>query len=594
MKRLGLLSVLLLTACPDTGVVCRAGTTRCGNGCADFQTDSRNCGACGQACLSGQVCKSGACLCASGSTLCDGRCVVTKSDPKNCGTCGNSCGAGDVCENGSCKSDCSPGFTRCSGFSCISIDNDPDNCGACGVSCGALPCTGGKCGYAVIAACFTTGQVTGIDSSDDTRGPLQALGSNPISLASYGPVLLAADSIDNRLRQVALPGLTVLGGYNTLGAAPNQVLADPPNVYVVNSVSHTLQILRPVSDAGCPPVVQPDAGCAFVALDDGGSVAPQMADAGCFYPAATDAGCADTLLDDGGTGPYLFADAGCFVVPPVPAPPAMPCFQGVSDGGVALVTVGQLDTGANTFPQGAVKAAGALWVSLYGGFGADAVVGQRVLRIDVSNPAAPVTTATVDLRSLDLQKFDGGNPVARPYAPVADGTKVYVPLNNLNAFTYAPEGPGLMAVIDTATLDAGVINLGASTCLNPVGAVVENGRLYVSCAGAALYDSSFAVVGTDRAGVVSVNLSTNARAFWNPACPAGGDGGCLPVLPSRIAVKAGRLYLGDQNGGRIFVADIADGGFTERKGFSVGGPIQACGVDPMLGFSNVADLLALP
>ena len=53
MKRavgLGLV-VLALSACPTTGVVCRTGTERCGNGCVDTQSDFRNCGACGAPCL---------------------------------------------------------------------------------------------------------------------------------------------------------------------------------------------------------------------------------------------------------------------------------------------------------------------------------------------------------------------------------------------------------------------------------------------------------------------------------------------------------------------------------------------------------------
>jgi hypothetical protein len=121
----------------------------------------------------------------------------------------------------------------------------------------------------------------------------------------------------------------------------------------------------------------------------------------------------------------------------------------------------------------------------------------------------------------------------------------------------------------------------------------------VSCAGAAVYDMNFALVATDRSGVVSYDPATGVRATWTPQCAAGGaDAGCLPILPSRLAVRDGRVYLGDQNGGRIFVADLlADGGFAERRGYAAGalsGPVQACGVDPQVGFSNVADILVLP
>jgi len=49
-------TAVALTGCPDTGIVCRTGTNRCGTGCADYASDRRNCGGCGQACAASQVC----------------------------------------------------------------------------------------------------------------------------------------------------------------------------------------------------------------------------------------------------------------------------------------------------------------------------------------------------------------------------------------------------------------------------------------------------------------------------------------------------------------------------------------------------------
>jgi hypothetical protein len=43
------------------GLVCPAGTTMCGAGCRNVQTDAANCGACGNACAAGTLCISGAC-----------------------------------------------------------------------------------------------------------------------------------------------------------------------------------------------------------------------------------------------------------------------------------------------------------------------------------------------------------------------------------------------------------------------------------------------------------------------------------------------------------------------------------------------------
>jgi hypothetical protein len=517
---------------------------------------------------------------------------------------GTACASGEVCEQGTCKPSCTLGVsTNCNGGSCVNTQTDTNNCGGCGIVCeNGESCRAGKCTWDLVAACFTSGQIVGVSAADDRRGPLQALGTGPISLASYGPVLLAADNLDNRLLQASLPSLAPLSNFNQTGAAPNQVITEGAYVYVVNSVGHTLQILT--QDAGCPSVAAPDAGCAFVALDDGGTVEPLMGNGSCFLPAATDGGCADTLLSDGGVGPFTFDDGGCFVVPAPPAGPFMPCTQG--DAGVGLVTVGELDFGNNTFPQALAKLGNDVWVPLYGGFGAaSAGAGQKVLQVDVSNPASPNVTGTVDLSTLDLHAFDGGSPVARPYSIVAQGGKLYVALNNLNADTYVPEGPGLLAVIDPANL-AGTteLNLGANTCLNPVCVFSANSKLFVSCAGKANYDvaGNYALLSTDHSGVVTVDPMNGVTSQWTPSCPADAglpDGGtsCLPILPSRLAVFGTNVFMGDQNGGRIFVLDSSDGGLTETAGYSSSakqGPIQACGIDPTLGYSNVADILPLP
>jgi hypothetical protein len=544
----------------------------------------------------------------TGSVLCNGECTVFQTDPLNCGGCvaqdaGMACATGQVCEQGMCKATCTLGVsTQCNG-SCVDTMTDTNNCGGCGVICdNAQSCRAGHCSWDLVAACFTTGQIVGVSSVADVRGPLQSLGTGPISLASYGPVLLAADNLDNRLLQASLPSLAPLSNFNQTGAAPNQVITEGAYVYVVNSVGHTLQILT--QDAGCPQVDAPDAGCAFVALADGGTAEPLMGDGGCFLPATTDGGCADTLLNDGGLGPFTFADGGCFVVPLPPPAPFMPCTQG--DAGVGLVTIGELDFGANTFPQAIAKLGSAVWVPLYGGFGSSgATAGQKVIQVDVTNPASPASVGTVDLSTLNLHAFDGGSPVARPYSIVTLNGKLYVALNNLNPDTYVPEGPGLLAVIDPANLTGTTeINLGANTCLDPVCVFPANSKLFVSCAGHAVYDvaGNYALLSTSHSGVLTVDPSSGmVTAQWTPSCPADAglpDGGssCLPILPSRLAVTGTNVFMGDQNGGRIFVLDAADGGLTEKAGYSgyAGGPIQACGIDPILGFSNVADILPLP
>ncbi|HVP65916.1 MAG TPA: GDSL-type esterase/lipase family protein [Anaeromyxobacteraceae bacterium] len=140
-------------ACPDGAPnACGSGTTAF---CTSFATDPGNCGGCGKACNSGQVCTSGNCAvsCSSGQTACaggsgPGYCADLASDASNCGTCGHVCPSGQACTASQCacpppaKDACASG----SGAYCANLQSDPRNCGACGNACGAAQsCTGGVC-----------------------------------------------------------------------------------------------------------------------------------------------------------------------------------------------------------------------------------------------------------------------------------------------------------------------------------------------------------------------------------------------------------------------------------------------------------------
>lgn len=524
--------LVALWGCPREGVVCSQGLSACGKDCADLSSDRSNCGGCGVVCQPGQVCQDAQCRCQPGTELCGGACVVTASDPRHCGACGRACASGEVCEAGTCRSNCQGwGITRC-GDSCVNLDTDPLNCGSCGRACeGVQSCHQGRCTYDVVAACFSNGQLTGIQAGSDFKGPAEPVGSAPAALATVDDVVLAADGMDNQLYQARLHAeggrpLEKLPFLVTTGAAPNHVLVDGPLVYVVNAVSGTLQVLR----------------------------------------------------RQGG------ADAGV---------------------GLPLETVGELSFGENTFPEAVAKLGTRLYVPLFGGYGASAAAaGQKVVEVSVDDPAHPEVLRSFDLSAVDLKPFPGGSPMPRPFSIAAHQGALYVALNNLNPDTYAPEGPGMLARIDPVTGAVTTLDLGADRCLNAVWVVSDGERLYVSCQGRAEYSPpTYTLTSVEKTGLVVVDGSGQRQAAWAMACPAGAPPydpdagtGCLPAMASRFAVVGQRIYVGDQNGGRVFVLELAGDQLIERRGYTPdgGAPIQACAVGGEVPVSNVSDVLAVP
>jgi len=125
--------------------ICAPGTIDCGGTCVDPNTDRNNCGACGNACPAGDICAAGVCTCpTAGQTNCSGTCTDTGTDRNNCGACENACPAGDICAAGACTCPAA-GETNCSG-TCTDTGTDPNNCGGCGTVCPAgASCTSGQC-----------------------------------------------------------------------------------------------------------------------------------------------------------------------------------------------------------------------------------------------------------------------------------------------------------------------------------------------------------------------------------------------------------------------------------------------------------------
>jgi hypothetical protein len=163
------LAATLLAGCMVATDTCPTGMAQCDVACVDIRTDEANCGTCGNACASGQVCAGGSCeaSCLAGQVLCGGRCVDPQSDRAFCGAradCagpndGDACASGQVCAGGSCEASCLAGQVLCGGR-CVDPQSDRAFCGAQGdcegpndgdACASGQVCAGGSCEASCLA-----------------------------------------------------------------------------------------------------------------------------------------------------------------------------------------------------------------------------------------------------------------------------------------------------------------------------------------------------------------------------------------------------------------------------------------------------------
>lgn len=194
----------MVTACAgensggDTpaGTACPAGRTACSGVCVDLESSGSHCGACGEACGTGESCVGGVCECGPAQQRCGDACVDISSDPGHCGSCEVTCSGTSVCSNGQCQTECDPGLSACD-RSCVDTRADEAHCGACGMACAPdQTCNGGVC------EC-PSGQQVCAGTCIDTR-------ADPLNCGQCGTVCGAA--------QQCVAGACAGGGTGTGGA----------------------------------------------------------------------------------------------------------------------------------------------------------------------------------------------------------------------------------------------------------------------------------------------------------------------------------------------------------------------------------------
>lgn len=517
------LGALLCTlGCGSSGVICGKSETRCGNTCADLQSNPEHCGACGITCAAASVCIAGRCTCPAPQTACGQACVDLSNSGGNCGACGQACSGGDVCDRGACVARCGGAGTVCGG-GCVDTQSDAANCGGCGVRCGqGQSCRAGACGSDLYAACFNSGGLYGLSASTLAVTPQRQVAppSNPVSLALHGDhTLEVADTSAQLLYSFDLTqGIVPTGRSLAIGAGPTAVRVAGDLAVVVNSGDGTLDLFDLAQDGGtrlCPPATP---GCAATAVL--------------------------------GAGTY-------------------PGFAAVTDQAIYVSLQGDVTKASD--PAGNQVA----------------IVSRADYSVQKVGPILP-----------DLSNLPDAGPIqARPQGLAVAGNQLFVALADLGGDTHFDAvGPGEVAVFDIApAADGGSpsltphglpVKLGDG-CRNAGAVLLAGTRLFVACE--ARLDST-TLRATSPGAVAALDTTTLTPAFAPTVlgCPAGASG-CQPGGAQSLALSGGKLFIGDELDGRIFVADPATGQLSAGPA----NPIDVC-LAPDGGFDYVIDLVARP
>ena len=429
---------------------------------------------------------------------------------------------------------CSTGTTPCN-LSCVDTKNDKRHCGACGNSCASTQvCNLGRCECPPGA-----GLVNGTCATLDFDGVAACFNSGEV---------------------VPFSSKSLTHGNSTV------VGTNPQSIGFLNSV---MLVLDGLSSRLFQATITPT-----------GEITQQ--------PWATTLGKGPNQVLVDGLWVYSInsIDGTLQVLSRSSTSGAVPVPTAKGTGGFALGTTNQINFGTNSYPNTVAKSTDALWVPLYGGYGEGYDGGQAVVKVSLpDNNGAIKELSRVDLSKLDLQTFAGKTSVARPSGSAVRGNYVYVALQNKEPTTYAENGPGLLARIDTTTNAVTTVSLG-SDCLGPTWITPIGTDLAVSCFGATTYDmTTYKTIAVTGSGVVLLDAQDKVASYYSATCPT-----CQIFNAGRSDAFGNRLVVGHGNDISAIVLDVVDGKLVPVRGAD--NQLNLCSV-PKTGQNFVGDIRAL-
>lgn len=498
-------------------------------------------------------------VCRDGLTACGDVCVDSSADTLNCGACGVACGGDQICQSGACA--CPPDRAECfdSHGVCTDTKSDVAHCGACGNTCAAGEvCESGTCRL----DCEEADNEVCAGACVNTKTSAQHCGA-------CGNACPQAQSCIEGACQFDLVLACYINGQ-------------------VRGVQAATLVQGPLKDLGTSPQSLARFGADTLLAIDGSDKLLYQAS----WPELQERPSTSALGD---VPNHVFVEGELVYVVNSSAG-TLQILRGASSGaeGIGFTTVGEHPFGGNTWPQVGVKVGNAIYVTLLGGYGVkESLPGQRVVEVDVSDPARPVEGRTWDLTGLTEPFMPGGESHPRPSGIAHLDGSLYVALNNADSF-YNTAGPASVAVIPLTAGMPTVIPLPADRCRTASWIRTRGESVVVACMGDADY-LMWPTVTVGQAGVALIQ-GGEVKDAVRLACAEGASPmDCPDPLLGRFDIVGGRVFVGDQSGGRIFVLDLdeAEGKLTPvRTHTTTAGPLDACPKN-MTGVANVADVLGI-